>query len=59
MQSPLTRHLKYAFQQPKLDLAKNLPSYYPIGIQEVTTTVKNPRANAILERVHGVIGDML
>jgi hypothetical protein len=29
------------------------------GIQEVTTTVKNPRANAILERVHGVIGDML
>jgi transposase InsO family protein len=29
------------------------------GIHEVTTTVKNPRANAILERVHGVIGDML
>jgi transposase InsO family protein len=30
-----------------------------IGIQEVTTTVKNPCANAILERVHAVIGDML
>jgi hypothetical protein len=30
-----------------------------IGIQEVTTTVKNPRANAILEQVHAVIGDML
>jgi hypothetical protein len=28
------------------------------GIQEVITTVKNPRANAILERVHMVIGDM-
>jgi hypothetical protein len=29
------------------------------GIQEVITTVKNPRANAILERMHGVMGDML
>jgi hypothetical protein len=28
-------------------------------IHKVTTTPKNPRANAILERVHGVIGDML
>ena len=29
------------------------------GIENVTTTVKNPRANAILERVHAVMGDML
>lgn len=29
------------------------------GIEDVTTTVKNPRANAILERVHDVIGNML
>jgi hypothetical protein len=29
------------------------------GINAVPTTVKNPRANAILERVHGVMGDML
>jgi hypothetical protein len=30
-----------------------------IEIQEVTTMVQNPRANAKLERVHEVIGDML
>jgi hypothetical protein len=38
------------------ELTKLLSS---IGIQEVTSTVNNPCANAILERVHAVIGDML
>ena len=30
-----------------------------LGIEEVTTTIKNPRANAILERTHDVFGNML
>jgi transposase InsO family protein len=30
-----------------------------LGIEEVTTTVKNPRANAILERTHDVMANML
>jgi cleavage and polyadenylation specificity factor subunit 1 len=30
-----------------------------LGIEDVTTTIKNPRANAILERTHDVIANML
>ena len=37
--------------------------FYPLlnayGIKAKRTTVKNPQANAVLERVHQVIGDML
>ena len=29
------------------------------GLNPKPTTVRNPRANAILERMHGVLGDML
>jgi len=29
------------------------------GIKRKATTVKNPQANGIIERVHGVINDML
>ena len=29
------------------------------NIKQRPTTVKNPQANAIIERVHGVIGDMM
>ena len=31
----------------------------PYSIKRKPTTVKNPRANAVLERVHGVFGDMM
>ncbi len=29
------------------------------GIQQKPTSVKNPQANAILEHIHGVLGNML
>ncbi len=29
------------------------------GIKREPTSVKNPQANAILERIHGVLGNML
>ncbi|MCP4748216.1 MAG: hypothetical protein GY874_19085 [Desulfobacteraceae bacterium] len=29
------------------------------GLKPKPTTVQNPKANAILERMHGVLGDML
>ncbi len=29
------------------------------GIKRKPTSVKNPQANAILERIHGVLGNML
>jgi hypothetical protein len=40
----------------KKDFAELLRSY---SIKRKPTTVKNPQANAILERVHGVMGDMM
>jgi hypothetical protein len=41
---------------PEPNLDESLVTYcHPTEFK----TVKNPRANAILERVHGVIGDML
>ena len=40
----------------KKDFAALLKSY---SIKRKPTTIKNPQANAILERVHGVLGDMM
>ena len=40
----------------KSEFHELLASY---GIQAVPTTIKNPQANAIIERVHLTMGDML
>ena len=40
----------------KKDFAALLKSF---SIKRKPTTIKNPQANAILERVHGVLGDMM
>lgn len=40
----------------KKDFAMLLKTY---SIKRKPTTIKNPQANAILERVHGVLGDMM
>ena len=40
----------------KKDFAALLESF---SIKRKPTTIKNPQANAILERVHGVLGDMM
>lgn len=36
-----------------------LPLLRDFSIKPIPTTIKNPQANAILERVHQVLGDML
>ena len=36
-----------------------LPLLNDFAIKPTSTTIKNPQANAILERVHQVLGDML
>ena len=36
-----------------------LPLLKDFAIKPTPTTIKNPQANAILERVHQVLGDML
>jgi hypothetical protein len=67
MELPLVRRLRttnvngkelslYYIRQFKLHLEHLCDSY---GIKRKPTTVKNPQANALLERVHQVLGQML
>ncbi len=53
-------HCRYIIYDNESEFKLHFRSLFDTyGIKREPTSVKNPQANAILERIHGVLGNML